>query len=157
MCLIRITVANLCPNMINFDAYNFSECRSEEVISFFWCSVYWKYLLGVEMHLKKKSKTVDLTPLWFSWISHLSQLCVSEIEVRIQTKWCILSCRIYQSLWLQEKSKQYFLALFVTSCRHLTKSVFCALFGNGAQTDAKMCVRVSKINASKELMLYSLC
>ena len=26
--------------MINFDAVDFSECRSEEVISFFWRSVY---------------------------------------------------------------------------------------------------------------------
>ena len=26
--------------MINFDAVDFSERRSEEVISFFWCSVY---------------------------------------------------------------------------------------------------------------------
>ena len=33
-------IANLCPNMINFDALDFSECRSEEVISFFWRSVY---------------------------------------------------------------------------------------------------------------------
>ena len=41
MCLIRITIiAKLCLNMINFDAVDFSECRSEEVISFFWCSVY---------------------------------------------------------------------------------------------------------------------
>ena len=32
----------LCPNMIDFDAANFSEYRSEEVISFFWRSVYFK-------------------------------------------------------------------------------------------------------------------
>ena len=30
----------LCPNIINFDAVDFSEHRPEEVISFFWCSVY---------------------------------------------------------------------------------------------------------------------
>ena len=29
----------LCPNMINFDAEDFSERRSEEVISSFWRSV----------------------------------------------------------------------------------------------------------------------
>ena len=40
MCLIRITMANLCPNMIHFNTFDFSEGRSEEVISFFWCSVY---------------------------------------------------------------------------------------------------------------------
>ena len=32
---IRITLANLCPNMIHFDALDFSECHSEEVISFY--------------------------------------------------------------------------------------------------------------------------
>ena len=30
--------------MINFDAVDFSECRPEEVISFFWRSVYKKYI-----------------------------------------------------------------------------------------------------------------
>ena len=33
-------MANLSPNMIYFDAVDFSECRYEEVISFFWFSVY---------------------------------------------------------------------------------------------------------------------
>ena len=36
----KSTVANLCPNMINFDEVINSECRSEEVIDFFWLSVY---------------------------------------------------------------------------------------------------------------------
>ena len=40
MCFLRRTVAYLCLNMINFDAEGFSERRSEEVISFFWRSVY---------------------------------------------------------------------------------------------------------------------
>ena len=26
--------------MIKFDALDFSECRSEEVVSYFWCSLY---------------------------------------------------------------------------------------------------------------------
>ena len=39
MCLVRGTIAKLCPNMINFGALDFRECRSEEVISFFWRSV----------------------------------------------------------------------------------------------------------------------
>ena len=34
MCFKRIIVAYLCPNMINFDAEDFSEHRSEEVICF---------------------------------------------------------------------------------------------------------------------------
>ena len=40
MCLLTSTIAKLCPCMIHFDALDFSECRSEEVISFFWRSVY---------------------------------------------------------------------------------------------------------------------
>ena len=30
----------MCPNMIQCDTLDLSECRSEEVISFFWRSVY---------------------------------------------------------------------------------------------------------------------
>ena len=37
-------VANLCSNTINFEAVNFSDCRSEEGISLFWRSV---YLFGI--------------------------------------------------------------------------------------------------------------
>ena len=40
MCLLRINLPNLCPNINHFDAVDFSECHSEEVISFFWRSVY---------------------------------------------------------------------------------------------------------------------
>ena len=40
MCLLRINLPNLCPNMNHFDAVDFSECHSEKVISFFWRSVY---------------------------------------------------------------------------------------------------------------------
>ena len=42
MCLMRSTITNLCPKLINFDALDFSECHSEEVTSFFffWHSVY---------------------------------------------------------------------------------------------------------------------
>ena len=41
MCFIlRMNLPNLCPNMNHFDAVDFSECHSEEVISFFWRSVY---------------------------------------------------------------------------------------------------------------------
>ena len=38
--LIRSIKAYLCPNIINFDRVDFSEHRPEEVISFFWRSVY---------------------------------------------------------------------------------------------------------------------
>ena len=36
MCVITIIIAYLCLNMINFDAVDFSERRSEEVIRLFW-------------------------------------------------------------------------------------------------------------------------
>ena len=57
MFLLRSIKADLCPNMINFDGVDFSECRSEEVISFFWHSVYlWKLVcvpyVGARMLLK---------------------------------------------------------------------------------------------------------
>ena len=42
MCLLRINLHNLCPNMIHVDALDFSEWHSEEVISFFWRSVYYE-------------------------------------------------------------------------------------------------------------------
>ena len=40
MFLSRSIKAYLYPNMINFDGVHFSERRSEEVVSFFWWSVY---------------------------------------------------------------------------------------------------------------------
>ena len=40
ICLLRINLPNLCPNMIHVDALDFSGWHSEEVISFFWRSVY---------------------------------------------------------------------------------------------------------------------
>ena len=42
MCLVKSIIANICPIMINFYALDFNVCRSEEVISFFWRSVYIK-------------------------------------------------------------------------------------------------------------------
>ena len=38
--LIKEFKAYLCPNITDFDSVDFSECRPEEVISFFWRSVY---------------------------------------------------------------------------------------------------------------------
>ena len=40
MCLVRSIFANLCPIMIHLNALDFNVCRFEEVISFFWRSVY---------------------------------------------------------------------------------------------------------------------
>ena len=48
MCLIRITIANLSPNMNHFDDLDFSECCSEEVISLFWRLVYAVNKMGYE-------------------------------------------------------------------------------------------------------------
>ena len=40
MSFISRTISYLCLDIINFDAVDFREHRSEEAISFFWCSVY---------------------------------------------------------------------------------------------------------------------
>ena len=40
MFLLRSIKAYLCQNIINFDSVDFSERRPEEVISFYWRSVY---------------------------------------------------------------------------------------------------------------------
>ena len=44
--LLKSIKAYLCPNIINFDSVNFSERRPEEVISFFWRSVYFNHSLS---------------------------------------------------------------------------------------------------------------
>ena len=67
MCLLRINLPNLCPNMNHFDAVDFSECYSEEVISFFWRSVYmllyykklyilFYYMLLYELYEKERTQ-----------------------------------------------------------------------------------------------------
>ena len=38
MCLLRMNLPNMCPNITHVDALDFSEWHSEEVISFFWRS-----------------------------------------------------------------------------------------------------------------------
>ena len=38
--VIQLTISYLCPNMNHFDSVDFSERHSEEIISFFWRSVY---------------------------------------------------------------------------------------------------------------------
>ena len=45
MCLVRSTLTILYPIMSHFSALDFGECRSEEVVSLFWRSVYivWEY------------------------------------------------------------------------------------------------------------------
>ena len=44
MCLLRIDLPNLCPNIIiHVDALDFCGWHSKEVISFFWRSMYMKY------------------------------------------------------------------------------------------------------------------
>ena len=40
MCLVRSTIANLCPIMIHFNALDFNVCRSEEVMFLLTLSVF---------------------------------------------------------------------------------------------------------------------
>ena len=48
MCLLRINLPNLCPNMIRVDALDFSGGHSKEVISFFWRSVYFPTHVNID-------------------------------------------------------------------------------------------------------------
>ena len=61
MCLVRSIIANLCPIMTYFNALDFNVRRSEEVISFFWRSVY----ILESFNLLAKVGTVDL---WISFV-----------------------------------------------------------------------------------------
>ena len=54
MCLVRSIIANLCPIMIHCNALDFNVCRSEEVISFFWRSVYVPKILIKSIGLRKR-------------------------------------------------------------------------------------------------------
>ena len=61
MCLLRINLPNLCPNMNHFDAVDFSECHSEEVISFFWRSVY----MRTKVSIKITNWNIHTCTIWF--------------------------------------------------------------------------------------------
>ena len=57
LCLLRINLPKLCPNMIHGDALDFSEWHSEEVISFFWRSV---YILAQHWTITWKKKKISV-------------------------------------------------------------------------------------------------
>ena len=75
MCLLRINLPILCPNMNHFDAVGFSECHSEEVISFFWRSVYFTSLFWKRPAFEKACN---------QWISVLSEWQVNKDKVLCQ-------------------------------------------------------------------------
>ena len=83
MCLLRTNLPNLCPNMIHVDALDFSECHSEEVISFFWRSVYdakSKGKFGRQVH-------VDM---WIDCTVWVHQLVLAEVNLsRIWKSWSV--------------------------------------------------------------------
>ena len=55
--LLRSIKAYFCPNIIKFDSVDFSERRPEEVISFFWRSVYIAHILSILHIFLQKDKT----------------------------------------------------------------------------------------------------
>ena len=63
MCLLRINLPNLCPNMNNFDAVDFSECHSEEVMFLLTLSVYiyiYIYIMYIYIYKRNdKSPTIQ--------------------------------------------------------------------------------------------------
>ena len=102
MCLLRRTSANLCSNMIHFDAVDFSECHSEEVISFFWRSVYVaKKLLNLWGLMKayKRLLTKSIREIYNFHYLHLALMLLINLllgVINIQTKHqneCISTCQ----------------------------------------------------------------
>ena len=67
--LLRSIKAYFCPNIINFDSMDFSERRPEEVISFFWRSVYLR--MTSSQLLKKRLSKINCTRL--PWIAGSSR------------------------------------------------------------------------------------
>ena len=59
--LLRSIKAYLCPNIIDFDSVDFSEHRPEEVISFFWRSVYIESMILNEIMLQLLNKSVEFS------------------------------------------------------------------------------------------------
>ena len=91
MQLVRSTTANMCPIMSHFNALDFSECRSEEVISFFWRSVYnfQIVLSGVWMGVRNWL-------CYIHWASKKTSLLQSDIITLKSTasKWFIFGHRL---------------------------------------------------------------
>ena len=70
MCFIRKTIAYLCLNMINFDAVDFSECRSEEVMFHLMLCVLHK------LHFTKKfTQLVLISNCNGHYVLHFVQAC----------------------------------------------------------------------------------
>ena len=89
MCFIRNNIAYQCPNMIHFNVVDFSEHHTEEMISFFWRSVYkpapsnflsagsLALCLYVILHspVKVQRSLAPLSRFWFSIPSAHEQQC----------------------------------------------------------------------------------
>ena len=112
MCLLRINLPNLCPNMNHFDAVDFSECHSEEVISFFWRSMYiaWYYHLYVSYFMMISMDNLQdfhhsAPPFSFLFehisnkINFLLQLCILIWSCMM----CMLACLYLVSCLKEEK------------------------------------------------------
>ena len=79
---------NLCPNMNHFDAVDFSECHFEEVISFFWRSVYmhrprrhmlnlYNFWLGQTLYtVKTYHKWCNNLPRTWGNLLHVLKVCL---------------------------------------------------------------------------------
>ena len=79
--LLRNIKAYLCPNIIYFDAVDFSERRPEEVISFFWRSVYYQLHLPVQR--------VILSLWWRLVISHFVSPLLPKSEICSKFYWWV--------------------------------------------------------------------
>ena len=107
MCLLRINLPNLWPNMNNFDAVDFNECHSEEVISFFWCSVLdwcicrWS-LMYFEPSLCVFGETVfkegDMRSAWEGYLCDADSLIVTSFIPQCRYFWYVQEIQLIISL-----------------------------------------------------------
>ena len=96
--LLRSIKAYLCPTMINFDAVDFSERHPEEVISFFWRSVYIKMLaiLSIGKCHRKQCRKKILCYIG-TCVMYIYNVWRAQIHIE-HTKW-IEFCRKKDNLW----------------------------------------------------------
>ena len=68
MCLLRMNLPNLCPNINHFNAVDFSECHSEEVMFLLTLSVYTGW------PPKKRNGILPVMEVhndWYQWMGYL--------------------------------------------------------------------------------------
>ena len=83
MCLLRINLPNLCPNMNHFDAVDFSECHSEEVKFLLTLSnsSSWSWDLNMFFTKMEKKNSCNEFKCWLSLSGTSQNTLTSEFEM----------------------------------------------------------------------------